>query len=434
MPACVSSPRLTAVRWLAGLAAAAALLAVQGCATHSEGFKAVEQQAAARNIPEALKALESFHQGSITSVDKPLKHLNRGTLLRLQGNYAESNQELETAKQMIDELAAVSVREQAGAVLVNDSVRSYTGDGVEQLFLFAVKALNYLQMGDTDAAAVEARQFEIKHRLIQERNPEAKFLSGAFVRYLNAMIYEAVGEPDSARIEYAKAVEGYEQQAPFSGMGTPSIVKSQLADTRAKKGSGDAGEVIFILHNGLGPTLAENIIQVVNPMPQNGATMLRIALPKFEPRIAPVARVKVSIAGKEASTELVEDINALAKKSFEDRLPGIQARAIARLVAKNAAAAETKKQAQNQAGQAAALMSLFSAATDILTAVSERADTRTWSLMPGNVQMARLQLPPGKHDITTTYYGHGGQVLTTRQYVGIQVNARRKTYVSDYYL
>jgi hypothetical protein len=77
---------------------------------------------------------------------------------------------------------------------------------------------------------------------------------------------------------------------------------------------------------------------------------------------------------------------------------------------------------------------LLSIVTDVGAIVSERADTRSWSLLPGNILMARLLLPPGKHDLKATYYDHSGDVLATRNYDAVNVVAGRKVFVSDYYL
>jgi len=324
---------------LAGLLACLGLLILQGCATHSAGFAKIEQEAAKRDLPAALKQLDEF---KLTGADQALHHLNKGTLLRLQKDFAASNQEFDTAKRMMDELDAVSISEQAASVAVNDTMKAYEGDANEQMLVYAFKALNYLELGDTDAAAVEARQFDVKHRLIREKNPDAKYLSGAFVRYLNSMVYEAVGERDSARIELQKAIAGYKAQSDVTAAGLPAAIKN---DSNAAKGN---GEVVFFLHNGLGPSLAENIISMPNPAPQSGTAMFRLALPKFVERPVPVARMELSGGGASATSETAEDVNAIAKKSLDDRLPAITARAVARLVVKSVAVREAKKRTEGQ--------------------------------------------------------------------------------------
>lgn len=443
-----------------GLLILAAIFFLPGCATYSSGFAKVEREASNRNVAVALKSLDDLKLGG---VDQTLYYLNKGMLLRFEGDYAASTRQFESAKNLMQKLAAISVAEQAGSVVVNDTLKAYEGTDVEQLLIYAFEELNYLQAGNADEAAVEARQFDIKQRLVAGNNSGANYLSGAFVRYLNGMTYEEVGEKDSARIDYRKAVEGYTAQSSISGFGVPASLEASLerietphsAQTMKKSArallplpagqpgspgmrsretpSRDAssnGEVIFILHNGLGPSLAENVVMVANPDPQNGAAILSVAVPSLVRRPVPVAYFDLSEDSISATSEIVEDINAIAQKSLDDRLPAITARAVARMVLKNAAARKVKKQSED-AGTAGLLMSI---ASDVGAITSERADTRSWSLLPGNILLARLLLPAGMHNLKITFHGGHGNILATRVYNAVNVTAGRKLFMSDYYL
>lgn len=403
-------------RGLLGVAALGAVLVLPGCATYSAGFNKVENATAKRDLDGAIKSLDEL---ALKGPDETLHFLNKGTLLRLQDKYAESNKYFDQAKVLMEKLNALSVGEQLASVTVNDTMKAYEGLPSEQLMVYSFEALNYLQMGDFDAAAVEARQFDVKQGLIAKKNSNAKYLSGAFVRYLNSMVYEAVGERDSARIEMQKAVEGYKDQN--SGFPVPKSLAADLG--RVTAGKPAASEVVFILHNGLGPSLDENNIRVANPA--GDPPMFSLAMPKYVKRSTPVARVVLSAGSASAESEVVEDINAIGEKSFNDRLPAIMARGVARMVVKNAAAKETKKQVGNP---------LFDLVADIATNVSERADTRTWSLIPGNVLMARLSLPAGKHNVTATYYSESGNVLGSREFTDTELKSGKKAFVSDYFL
>jgi hypothetical protein len=403
-----------------GLMALAVVAVLPGCATYSAGFNGVERSAANRDLDGAIKSLDEL---KLSGVDQTLHNLNKGTLLRLQGKYAESNQQFDAAKNLMEKLKAISVTEQAASVAVSDTMKAYEGLPSEQLMVYSFEALNYLQMGDPEGAAVEARQFDVKQGLIAEKNKNAKYLAGAFVRYLNGMVYEAVGEPDSARIELQKAVDGY--RAQNSGFPLPQALSADLARLKADKPA--PSEVTFILHNGLGPSVNENNIRVANPAPgSNGPAMFSLAVPKFSKRSVPVARVVLSSDASSATSEMVEDVNDIGEKSFSDRLPLIIARGVARMVVKNVASQEAKKKAGGNP--------LFNLVADVAVNVSERADTRSWSLIPGNILMARLPLPAGKHDVTATYYDASGNVVGTREFKGVEVKKGQKAFVSDYFL
>jgi uncharacterized protein len=440
----------TGCDWLSrqrfGLLVLLAVLVLPGCATYSVGISKVEQETSNRNLDGALKSLDDL---KLNGADQMLYYLNKGTLLHFKGDYAASNQQFESAKRLMEKLSAISVVEQTGSVVVNDTVKAYEGVGNEQLLIYAFEELNFLQSGNFDEAAVEARQFDIKQRLIAGKDQSAAYLSGAFVRYLNGMTYEEVGERDSARIDYRKAVDGYNAQSSFTGFGAPAALKADLerlenpdaknrAITRQKSDDVAAqspddrnnGEVVFILHDGLGPTLAENIVRIANPDPQHGTAILSVAVPKFVQRPVPVSRFELSEGAEAAPSELVDNFNAIAKKSLDARLPAITARAVARMVAKNAMARKAKNQSENQ-GAGGLLISIV---TDVGAIVTERADTRNWSLLPGNILMARLVLPQGMHDLKATFYDSFGNIFATREYHAVKVAAGRKVFLSDYFL
>ena len=403
-------------RTFAGFAALATVVALQGCATYSHSVNQVETATANRDLDGAVKALDSLN---LTGADENLHHLNKGTLLRLQGKYTESNKHFDAAKSLMEKLNAISVTEQIGSVAVNDTLKAYEGLPSEQLMVYAFEALNYLQSGNVDDAAVEARQFDVKQHLIAEKY-NAKYLSGAFVRYLDGMIYEAAGEKDEARIEMEKAVAGYKAQN--SGFPVPKSLTDDL--NRLKAGKSVPSEAVFILHDGLGPTLSEVIIHVANPTPQKGSALFSLAIPKFARRPVPVARVVLSSEGASSTSEIVEDVNNIAERSLNDRLPAIIARGVARMVAKNVVVNEAKKNGGDFAGFIA----------NVATTVSERADTRCWSLLPGNILMARLSLPTGTHDLIATYYSASGSILGTHEFKGVIVRSGKKAFVSDYYM
>lgn len=415
-------------RVLAGLALLTMVVALPGCATYSAGFAKVEQAAAKRDLDGALKSLEELR---LSGPDEPLLHLNRGTLLGLQGRYAESNRHFDLAKAMLERNSAISVAEQAASVTVNDTLKAYEGSPSEQLFIYSFKALNYLQMGEMDGAAVEARQFNVKQGLVAEKHKDVKYLSGAFVRYLNSMVYESIGERDSARIELQKAAAGYKFQG--TGVTAPLMLERDLKRITGRKPP--ESEVVFILHNGLGASVVENNIRVsnpdYNPAVAGSIAMISIAVPKFVKRPLPVDRVVLSSGSHSATSEVVEDVNGIAEKSFNDGLPLIISRAVARAVVKNMAARKAKEENNNNPGSLGIFANL---AADIAVNASERADTRSWSLLPGNIQMARLPLPAGKHDVTATYHGHDGRVIGSREFLGVEVRSGRKSFLSDFFL
>jgi hypothetical protein len=63
---------------------------------------------------------------------------------------------------------------------------------------------------------------------------------------------------------------------------------------------------------------------------------------------------------------------------------------------------------------------------------TERADTRSWLTLPANVQIARLDLPPGSYDVTVELLGSDEQVIASNVYPQIVIRKAHKTYLSQH--
>ncbi len=161
------------------------------------------------------------------------------------------------------------------------------------------------------------------------------------------------------------------------------------------------GDFVFLLHNGLAPAKRETFIDHFDPA---SGHVFRIALPAYGPvrRRADHARLRIA-GGPMLVTEVVEDIDAIARETLKEQMPVITARAVARAIAKWRMSRELREQHGDLAG-------LFA---DLAGLVSERADTRGWQTLPADIQMARTSLPPGRYDVTIELIDADGQILAS---------------------
>ncbi|MGH8640997.1 MAG: hypothetical protein ACRET6_04765, partial [Burkholderiales bacterium] len=90
--------------------AAALLAALAACATFSDTIKSTERSLAQQQPKLALVEYEKLEP---SSADRALYLMNKGMLLRMAGDYGQSTRALEEAKNLIDNLRAVSLSEQA---------------------------------------------------------------------------------------------------------------------------------------------------------------------------------------------------------------------------------------------------------------------------------------------------------------------------------
>ena len=119
-------------RSLHGLVFGLFLLILAGCASHSSQFAPIATDLAGNNIDHALELLDLENP---PSRDQLLWLMDRGMLLRLKGDYGASNQEFAAAKRLVEQLDALSLREQTLALMINDATRIYAGATYEQVFM-----------------------------------------------------------------------------------------------------------------------------------------------------------------------------------------------------------------------------------------------------------------------------------------------------------
>jgi hypothetical protein len=122
-----------------------------------------------------------------------------------------------------------------------------------------------------------------------------------------------------------------------------------------------------------------------------------------------------------------EPITTIALKNFEHRLPGIQARAIARAVIKYAVTKGAEAAAGGSNSTAGALVGL---AGNVASAVSEAADLRAWTTLPGSIEVARLWVTPGQHEVDIRFFSASGSPVGAPRKVSVDLKPGERKIVS----
>ncbi|MDX8386255.1 MAG: hypothetical protein R8M11_07045 [Gallionella sp.] len=440
-------------------------LILTGCATYSDSFGAIKRNLAKQEYDAALIEIEKQAESKNS---RALYLLNKGMVLRMKQDFSGSNDMLEAAKLEMERLYAVSVSENALSFIVNDATVSYAGEDYEQVLVHLYMALNYLELGQLGEARVEALQVDLKLREISEDIPDNKFSEDALSRYITGLIYEELGEWSDAMIAYRKSYEAFQNYQDNYGVAIPDMLKhdllklgthlglnNEVAQYREEFGiesdvaaivSEQEGELVFILNNGLAPIKREKVIAATGPSTVIAVTatdhkrvkavtpvVVNIALPYYESHPNNVHSARVSVSGLSVDTQMMEDIDAIAKASLDARMAAITARSIARAVSKVAIQNSVDRVGQNSGSDPAAelLGSLFVRVAAIAT---ERADTRSWLTLPANVQLARMALKPGSYDLKVELLGANERVVETIEYKDVVVSKKRKTYLTYHWI
>ncbi len=418
-----------------GLLLVLLLLSVSGCASYSNSFAPIAADLAKDDLNGALSLLD---KAKTPGRDRLLFLMNRGMLLRMQGEFESSNEMFSAAKQVVEELNALSLREQSTALAINDGTRSYAGAPYEQVMLNLYSAMNYLALGQLNQARVEALQVDLRLGELADRSLGALFESDPFGRYLTALIYESGGEQSDAMIAYRSAYEAYRQHQKSYPLDLPRQLKLDLLRTSEALGLVEEnhqyakefdlkswpnsevlrqqGELIFLFNNGLAPIKIEQSVTL--PVPPRGQ-LVRVTLPAYLRRPASFSKARLRIGGLEVVTETFENIEEMAIAELERNQPAILARATARVM--------LKYQMSKQAGKQNDLAGLLVNVAGLFT---ERADTRSWMSLPASIQLARIALPPGEYDLETELLGPAGESVKTLTFPQVRLAAGKMTFIS----
>ncbi len=379
---------------LAALVVAGMVLSQAACVTGIGYQRADLDHFLSNNLTaEALEVVE-LRRGS--SRNEAINLLDKAMLLRMQQQFEASNDAFEQAKDVIDELDAISIGEQAAAVTINDAMRKYLPRTFERALVHCFKALNYLQLRQYDSARVEVLQLD-------ELFKQEEDFRLPFARYLSGLVFEFNQEPDNALIAYRKAYEAYSER----GSAIPGILQQDLLRLtdylgRAEEHSlydeefalvswptqqvfrqqAHAGAILF---NGLIPRLHSHEILAQSP---GDGRMHRISTPFYERRYTRVYSVMLASDRAANDSELFADLEQHARAALDDEMPGIIARTVARVAVKDRVVDETAEE-----------QPLIGFALNVLAVLSEQADTRAWYTLPQEILVTRLELEPGLHDL-----------------------------------
>ncbi len=113
-------------------------------------------------------------------------------------------------------------------------------------------------------------------------------------------------------------------------------------------------------------------------------------------------------------------------------MPAITARAIARMAVKDTMAKAASSSGGGSSSSSAGA-GLFGLAVNLTAVLTERADTRSWFTLPGEIHLARLSLPPGEYNVKIELHGRDERVLEAGE-LKIALQKGEKKYVSRHWI
>ncbi len=415
--------RLLIAAWLAA--------SLAGCSTHQNRLADVRRAYYAGDAPAAEAKLDAAIKANPREAD--VLKLDRACVLLGEGRAKEAEQLLREVRGHFDEHEQKAVGEVALSMLTDDQAVAYPGEDHERVLIRAYLALANLMAGGGDAGAyalqVAAKQQEIIERAREKdgSNPKASYPAVAVGAYLHGAIREAT------HTNYDDAARSYEKVCQWM----PSFAPAKLDLQRAKSGRHSQkghGVVHVVALVGQGPYKVERA-EVVTQAALLIADRILSATGKhtLPPTIAPVkvpavvvpenpiAALDVFVGQQRVGrTETVTDVGAMAKAQCDAALPNTIARAVARRIIKKASVVGLKELTKTKNGSAA---NLLLDVGGVVWEATESADTRCWGLLPDKIQVLRVELPAGRHELALRPNTGGGKA------VAMDVADGRDTYI-----
>lgn len=419
--------------------------------------------------------------------DDLLAALNLATVEHYAGRFETSNDRLQAADIEIDDRFTKSLSRAALSLITNDRALAWEPSRLERPMIHVYGALNYVALGELDEAAVEVRRLGQLLDDIRDREPEGTDQDVyRTLRYFAGAVFETAGEWNDAEVAYRNA--GFEDElAPPRGQDDLDLgelvvlVESGFVANRVERSINlllNADDADY-LHNGsdrsrhhAASCLSRQRLSTAyesfgaswdtddcpprhrknrddgqdDHNDHNGHDnhddneveyLLRVAWPVMHRSIddIPLSNVRAfatsssmlvavrdvtaaTMADLDGEALLSADLSGAMIREFNGRAPGILIKAVAR-----AAVKYTVVKALADDSEAAQVVG------NAVTALLERADTRSWTLLPSDLHIVRLQLPAGTHQVLVDFDA-GGHATRPLVLDDVEVVAHRVTVVS----
>jgi hypothetical protein len=413
-----------------------AVSVVSGCATYTDHLAQASLAASSGNYTNAVEQVNGvLDVSSADSLpdrwrgDRPLAALERGVLQQALGRYAGSARDFSAAEQELELLDLKTDPVGAlGSYLYSDSVKTYKTPPSERLALNAVNLLNYLARGDLDGAAVEARRFQVMRDYLASEQIDAS-APATLGTYLAGFVFEQRGEGDRALRYYDEALAAgslttltapivhLARSNPYRGTRLSQVLTGAPS---GKNGAGQEGDLLIVLNVGRVPHREPQrmpigaAIGIAGTLFTGDLDVLKysaakvIVYPELFNTPSSLGQPSVRVDGGAVEVEQLTDFGAAIRAEYEQAKPKIIAAALTRLAAR-AAVAEGIRAGGKQ--ESALLGDLLSILFETTLVALDRPDTRSWTMLPDRVLVARLPVTPGAHSVEVSFGASGGRTV-----------------------
>jgi len=413
----------------------ATLFLAAGCASHADRLREVRTQFYQGSVETASITLDKY----ISNYPREAEafKLDRAVVELAAGRPKEAEKLLRESRDALDYNSQASLAETAGSMLTDDTHTAYAGEDYEKVMVRAMLAITNLMSGGEDATAYSLQVSDMQERIIasgaegSQQNPKLSYKRVALGEYIHGVLNEA------SRVDYNEAARSWAKVCSWE----PSFPYGRYDVERATHGhhsqQGNGVLYVFALV-GRGP-YKEETVEVASTISMFAASAIVNATAKrsIPPSIAPIKvpkvvvyhnsmnNVFVSANGRPVGpTATITDIGKLAVEQYQAVYPRVVVKAVTRRVAKEGIMYGAKEVLKTQKN---GWVDLAMNIGGIAWQATESADCRCWGLLPDRIQVLRVELPAGDHQIHLQPDGGYGGLLGADTTVRIEPG--RNTYL-----
>ncbi len=425
-----------------------------GCAS----LKPVNMRAIKSGLNRAKNSLVSLERavfleqkglGKIINSDAdPILLLELGIAYSYQGKFEESNRILEEAfnyYQREEDRAKISLSRiflEATESSLTEGLGDYQLNDYEKVLLHSIKALNFLMLGDSIGARVEIeRAYIVQKNILKKSEDELIELKEKYDNKLHSLFgrvesksrisetkFKEMFSTDkllnrtsltqsekqlvqSVRSSYENAFTEVLSSLTFQlngeyGNALPPLKRAvKITDNQFVKKAKeirekDAGVLasknnfyLFVFKE-FAPEKRSRSLTFGNPF--TGA-INHVSIARLVPQVSQRINIRLSSVNKRrvVSPGSLTNINALALKQYQSELPYLAAKAMIRLAVQVVKDYYLRK----ELGQGGAILAT------IFNLAAQKADLRTWTLLPGKILYLSEKYGPGKMKLSIEFEG-----------------------------
>jgi len=387
-----------------------------GCATHADRAESI--RAAFYNGDVAASLAQTDPETKKRSHDANVLQLDRAIVQLTSGEPAAAEQTLRLVRDKFDQLEDKSYINQAKSLFTDDRQLNYAGEEYERILIRVMLGLSNLMHDGGDVAAYALQVTAKQQQLLREAQKKNEIEPASHVdvtpltkqlaigSYMRAAVLEtspldyddvercrvqvANWQPDfrDAKIDLARAETG-QHSKPDHGV---VYVFTLVGEGPYKVEAVEAPTTVALL-------IADRILSAAgdHELPPNIAPVKIPVVVRPPQRIDHVALSEQDqVLGNTATIMNVSELAVEQNRLDRDRRIAM---AVARRITKKATVYAAKDRMNVESSPH---LDLLLTIAGVAWEASERADTRCWSLLPDRIQVARLELPVGHHQLTLT--------------------------------